>query len=199
MEILSLLDREAEPEEKSAGVRLPTIENFEYSASEARELMQRLFPHRRLVLSQFTFFNQVKIAVATGETFRRGRRCYRLLDLLSVGCVLALKEEGIPYKNIEAVPGMIQKNAQLIFELGPGCRLSGSGEQVGLNLPGRPLQGEEVLESFLDRSEDQLGQNQGIFWSFDLGLLAAQLRSIAEELREVVPGKDAAQLRIVAA
>ena len=68
----------------------------EFSASEIRQVLQGLFPHRRLVLSQFTFFNNIGVSLPTGETFRRGRRCYRLEDILSIATVLALKEEGIP-------------------------------------------------------------------------------------------------------
>ncbi len=76
----------------------------EYSASDIRKLLQQLFPQRRLVLSQFTFFSHRGVARATGETYRRGRRCYRLHDILSIASIIALKEEGIPLKNIRVDP-----------------------------------------------------------------------------------------------
>jgi DNA-binding transcriptional MerR regulator len=108
------------------------MSDFEYSATEIRKLLQGLFPHRRLVLSQFTFFNQIGIAKPTGSGFKRGRQCYRLEDLLSIATILALKEEGIPFKNIEVVPKIIQQNAARIFEIGEGCRLSGHGDAIVL-------------------------------------------------------------------
>lgn len=157
----------------------------EYTATEVRKLLHELFPQRRLVLSQFTFFNQTGVSKATGSTFRRGRRCYRLEDLLSIACILALKEEGIPYKNVEGLPALIQENASLIFALGEGCRLSGFGEQVTLKLKGEGSVN-EVLESFLAEGSQSL-----LFWSFDVGLLAHQLQAIAERQAMEVERKAA--------
>lgn len=152
------------------------MDYVEYSASEIRKVLQGLFPERRLVLSQFTFFNQVGVARPTGSSFRRGRRCYRLQDLLSIACILALKEEGIPYKNVEEVPALIQANADRIFELGTGCRLSGFGSRVALNLPGSPPD-TNALDTFLAPEGGTM-----LFWGFDVGFLALQLRQVAERL-----------------
>lgn len=179
MEILPFIEKRIQDLEASKPTEsyIPDmiLEQVEYSASESREIIQSLFPHRRLVLSQFTFFNQVGIARPSGSTFKRGRRCYRLLDLLSIACILALKEEGIPFKNIESVPQIVQNNSKQIFEMGPGCRLLGHGELVGLVLPGREDLGDDVMSSYLSSPSEKM-----IFWSFDLGLLAAQLRAVAE-------------------
>jgi hypothetical protein len=149
------------------------MEHPEYSATQIRKILQELFPSRRLVLSQFTFFNHSGVARATGETFRRGRRCYRLQDLLSIACVLALKEEGIPYKNVEQVPVIVQENSEKIFALGDGCRLSGFGDSVTLIFPREP-QENIALNNYISD-----GVGMMIFWSFNVGLLADQLRAIA--------------------
>ena len=149
------------------------MEHTEYSATQIRKMLQELFPQRRLVLSQFTFFNHAGVAKATGTTFRRGRRCYRLEDILSIACILALKEEGIPYKNVEQVPPLIQDNSEQIFALGDGCRISGFGDTVSLVIPGQ-AQENPALERYL---ADESGLM--LFWSFNVGLLAGQLRAIA--------------------
>jgi len=150
------------------------LANREYSASDIRRLLQELFPHRRLVLSQFTFFHQVGVSKPTGETSRRGRRCYRLQDVLSIACVLALKEEGIPLKNIEQVPRLVQENTDTIFRAGENCRLSGSGEVVTLQMPWD--EGINApLELLLTGQADS-----ALFWSFDVGLLSIQLGEIAQ-------------------
>lgn len=159
------------------------MENIEYSASEVRKILQQLFPQRRLVLSQFTFFNQIGIAKPSGETTRRGRRCYRLEDMLPIATVLALKEEGIPFKNIEAAPELIQNAAPKIFEHGSGCRLSGRGEKLLLQLPGHTKNENTPLEDLMQNPESSL-----LFWSFDIGLLA-------EQLTTVVTGYNAEQIR----
>ena len=164
----------------------------EYTASEIRKLLQAMFPHRRLVLSQFTFFNQVGVARPTGETFRRKRRCYRLADVLPIACVLQLKEEGIPLKNIEAVPALLQTHLQRIFKIGTGCRLTGYGSKISLSFPGEkaPL---DPLESFLgcdpsasvggsDTAEAEERAFCGLLWGFDVGLLAERLREVADAL-----------------
>ena len=151
------------------------LDGIEFSASEVRKVLQQLFPHRRLVLSQFTFFNQIGIARPSGETFRRGRRCYRVEDILPIACVLALKEEGIPFKNIEALPEMVHNAASKILSTGPGCRLSGMGEKINLTLPG--VENQAAITSL----EDLLNSTSGkIFWSFDIGILATQLQAVVE-------------------
>lgn len=145
----------------------------EYAASELRQMLQQLFPHRRLVLSQFTFFNHAGVAKPTGESFRRGRRCYRLEDVLSIACVLALKEEGIPLKNITTVPNLIQEASAEIFKVGSGYKLSGYGETVALVAPGASTENAALL-AYLDDSE-----GQKLFWTYDIGVLAQQLRQVA--------------------
>ena len=154
------------------------MEQLEYSASQIRKILQELFPRRRLVLSQFTFFNQVGVAKPTGVTFRRGRRCYRLEDLLSIACILALKEEGIPYKNVDQVPAILQAHAERIFASGHGCRLSGFGDIVNLVLPGEE-QSNAALLDYLSEDKEPI-----LFWSFDVGLLAEQLQAVAQRSRE---------------
>ncbi len=148
------------------------IKESEYSASDIRKILQQLFPQRRLVLSQFTFYNHAGVAVATGETFQRGRRRYRLSDLLPVACVLALKEEGIPLKNISAVPELLQKHAHRIFEEGKSCRISGFADTIVIENQEEPTDN-FALERFLNEaSKPQL------FWSYDVGVLANQLKQL---------------------
>ena len=150
------------------------MNGIEYSASEIRKILQQLFPQRRLVLSQFTFFNQIGVAHPSGNTFRRGRRCYRLEDILSIGCVLALKEEGIPLKNIKQVPALIQENSELIFRAGLNCRLYGYKDLISLKLP-QDSSAIEPLEIFLTEESPE----PKLFWSYDVGALAEQLRQIS--------------------
>lgn len=147
----------------------------EYSASEMRKLLQQLFPTRRLVLSQFTFYNQCGVAKPSGNTFKRGRRCYKLVDMLPIATVLALKEEGIPLKNIEEVPDLIREKAERIFQLGPNCRLFGHSGLAKLMLADERESDNPPLESLLDREDNK----PSLFWSFDIGLLARQLQSVA--------------------
>lgn len=151
------------------------MDSLEYSAIEIRTLLQELFPHRRLVLSQFTSFQHSGVAKATGATFRRGRRCYVLQDILPIACVLALKEEGIPYKNIEPLPALLQAHAEKIFAVGNGCLLSGFGDEISLVFPG-----ENTPNSALDLFLKTGGETMQLFWSFNVGLLADQLRQVAE-------------------
>ncbi|MFN8389208.1 MAG: hypothetical protein U0136_02825 [Bdellovibrionota bacterium] len=148
----------------------------EYTATELRRLLQELFPHRRLVLSQFTFFNQVGVARPTGETFRRKRRCYRLVDILSIACVLSLKEQGIPLKNIGPVPALVQERSLEIFQNGRGCRLSGMGDAVHLQVPGS-AETNSALDRLLSNPEQA-----SLFWAFDVGELAEQLCTTVERL-----------------
>lgn len=150
----------------------------EYSASEVRKLLQRLFPHRRLVLSQFTYYNQCGVAKPLGNSYRRGRRCYRLMDVLPIASVLALKEEGIPLKNIEALPPLIHDNLERIFDAGPNTRLHGYGQDIVLLFPGEEAPN-VALQSFLTEF-----QSPSLYWSFDVGLLARQLQALSVESLE---------------
>lgn len=158
----------------------------EFSASEIRRILQKVFPQRRLVLSQFTFFNQIGIAKPTGATFRRGRRCYRLEDLLSIASVLALKEEGIPFKNIEGLPILLQEHADQIFAIRKGCKVSGFAGIIDLELPGVKKE-TRALEAFLTEPS-----RSSLFWSYEVGLLA-------EQLFEIASNKDIADRESVAA
>ena len=148
------------------------MENLEYSASEIRRILQQLFPQRKLVLSQLTFFNQVGVSRPTGETFRRGRRCYRLTDILPIACVLALKEQGISLKSIAAVPKLIQEKAGEILSHGPAYRLLGFGQSIEFITHGKTS--EVVLQEFLESSSEP----KVLFWSYDVGLLAQQLKEV---------------------
>lgn len=150
------------------------MDNIEYSANEIRVLLQDIFPNRQLVLSQFTFFNQIGVSRPTGVTFKRGRRCYRLEDILSIACVIALKEEGIPFKNIEHLPAIIQENVEDIFFYGPGCRVSGFGDFVFLKFPYTENE-TQTFSRFLNSSS----VNLALFWSYDLGELAWRLKEAA--------------------
>lgn len=145
------------------------MEAMEYSASEIRKILQQLFPQRRLVLSQFTFYNHCGVAKPTGDTFRRGRRRYRLPDILPIACVLALKEEGIPLKNISLLPTLVQECAEKIVGSGESCKLSGYGEHIHIENG----TANTALEAFLLNTD-----GTHIFWSYDVGLLAKQLKNI---------------------
>ena len=146
-------------------------EQPEFNASEVRQVLQELFPTRKLVLSQFTFFNHAGVGRPSGEKFRRGRRCYQAQDLLPIAVVLALKEQGIPNKNIGKVPALIQENSQKIFDLGAGTRVSGFGDAVSLNFIGEFLE-DAALDAML------ASDTQGLFWSFDVGSLAQDINRI---------------------
>jgi hypothetical protein len=149
--------------------------NTEYSATEVRWMLQQLFPQRKLVLSQLTFFNQSGVGRPTGSTFRRGRRCYKLTDVLPIACVLALKERGIPLKNISPLPGLIQSYAQRIFSDPRGCQLSGYGLEVSLVMPGESLEN-TALDAFLKASEE----TPYLFWNYDIAPLIGRLFEAAE-------------------
>lgn len=159
------------------GVGASECSTSEYSATELRRILQELFPHRRLVLSQFTFYNQVGVARPTGETFRRKRRCYRLLDILPIACIIALKEQGIPLKNIASVPGLVQEHSRDIFNTGRGCRLSGMGDTIHLHIPGR----NDVAGALANLLESE-GDVPTLFWGFDVGELSEQLSEVVARL-----------------
>ena len=152
--------------------------SVEYSTSDIQKLLQELFPSRRLVLSQFTFYTQCGVAKPTGNTFKRGRRCYRLTDILSIACVLALKEEGIPLKNIGNAPQMIQDSAEKIFELGPSCKLAGCGDEIMLIVPGETSEPNFPLEKLLGDGQPSL------FWMYDVGVLARRIEDVASVKEE---------------
>ena len=156
------------------------MKETEYSASQIRKILQQLFPQRRLVLSQFTLFNHIGVARPTGTTSRRGRRCYRLEDILSIASVLMLKEEGIPLKNVEGLPALVQENADRIFATGPGVRLAGCGAALSLRFPGESWS-DSALESYLG-----IEGRAPLFWGYDIGLLSSQLQSIARGEYEAI-------------
>ena len=180
-------EREISLRESIDAASQPGSDDLEYAASEIRRILQGLFPQRRLVLSQFTFFNQVGVAKPTGSTFRRGRRCYRLEDVLSIACILSLKEEGIPLKNIESVPALIQEHAERIFRAGIGTRLSGYGSEISLSYAFEE-KNQAPLDALLSSENDHL-----LFWSIDVGLLAAQLRAVAQDALRPDEEKDDVQ------
>lgn len=151
----------------------------EFSATEVRDLLIRIFPYRKLVLSQFTLFNHRGVFQATGSSFKRRRRCYRLQDLLSISCILALKEKGIQLKNISVVPQLIQQNTERIFDFSSRSLLTGFGSSVSLKFD-QEVNSSPELELFLSGAGDP-----ALFWSFDLTDLARQLvEAAAAEARE---------------
>jgi hypothetical protein len=145
----------------------------EYSACEIRRILQALFPNRRLVLSQFTFFNQIGLAKATGNELRRGRRCYTLENILPIAAVLALKEEGIPFKNLGDVHNAIHDKLDKIFDASETSLLMGYGDCVRLNIASESTP--------MDPLDLMLGSTNSpsLFWCFNLGVLAQQLITIA--------------------
>ena len=153
----------------------------EYSAIEIRGILQALFPERRLVLSQFTYYLHAGVSNPSGETIRRKRRCYRLEDLLPIAVVLYLKEQGIPLKNINNAPQIVQDNSAYIFSRGQGCRLSGFADQISLFIPGVSANRESsALNAFLEDSL-QSSEARRLFWSVDVGLIAEQLIDAASK------------------
>ena len=104
--------------------------------------------------------------------------------MLPIALVLALKEEGIPFKNIEVVPDLIRSKASQILKMGPGSRVSGQGETIGLSLA------EE--EDTVPALEELLKEGSvKFFWSFDVGILATQLQAVVEiYLRDLQQGQD---------
>ena len=157
---------------------------MEYTASDLRALMKDLFPHRSLVLSQFTLFCRSGVSSATGSSFKRGRRCFRLEDLLPMAAVVALKEEGVSLSAVPSLPSLVRENAPDIFEFGAGCRLFFCSGLLSLFMPGLSAPGSSVaafrnacgsaLESFLDGSAGPV-----FCWGFDIGLLAERLLEVA--------------------
>jgi hypothetical protein len=151
----------------------------EYTASQIRKLLQQLFPHRKLVLSQFTFFCHAGVSSPSGEQVKRGRRCFKLPDILPMAALLGVKEEGIPYKNVEGLPQLVRENSERIFQSGPGVLLSGYSEKLSLIFPGDTWQGSAV-DDFLNHEITAPGEEK-LFWSYDVGELARQLLVVAHE------------------
>ena len=139
-----------------------------------RKILQTLFPQRRLVLSQFTFFNHAGVAKPTGSLFRRGRRCYRLEDILPIAAVLALKEEGIPLKNLGQAPQKIQENLAEIFRTGSQVLLNGFGSVISLQLNGQAGTSDAALDAFLNADTER----PQLFWSYNVSDLARQLLAV---------------------
>ena len=151
--------------------------NREYCASEVRVILQELFPDRSLVLSQFTFFNHMGIARPTGTSHKRKRRCYRLSDVLPMATVLALKEEGIPLKNIGNAPTLIQEHLLAIENSFQAVLLSGFGESISLSI-GTDTYGTEIspIDALLNTNENK----STLFWSFDISALYRDIIAISE-------------------
>lgn len=152
----------------------------EYSTAEVRNLMLEIFPHRKLVLSQFTFFQQVGVITPTGCTQKRGRKCFRLTDLLSLVAVLELKERGIALKGIEQVPSMIRNQIEEVFKLDTTWRLSGYKGHCSLK---NEDQTDDALNAFLS-DNNSCGK---LFWSIDLSMLASKLLEVRDlqDLRDL--------------
>lgn len=163
-------------EDTSDGVKLTYFNDIEFTATQLRDILLRMFPYRRLVLSQFTFFNQEGVISASGGRFRRGRRCYVLEDILPAATVLALKERGIPLKSIQGLPALIRPKSREIFlhaEHQVAAKVCGFGTSVSLQLAGdRP--GAPELEKLLCENADVK-----LFWSFNVSSLAGQLMKAA--------------------
>jgi len=158
------------------------IEALELNASGVRKVLQSIFPLRRLVLSQFTLYNQLGITIPTGMTFSRGRRCYKLKDLLPVALILALKEQGIPNKNLENLPTLVQSELDNIFSLGKGCLVSGFNEVLNLSLLGVPSEDKALSEMLLFNNSNISANSYPIYWSYDVGYLSEDLRRVAKSI-----------------
>ncbi len=151
----------------------------EFTACEIRKVLQQLFPHRQLVLSQFTFYNQIGVAKPSGSSFRRGRRCYAAGDIVPIATVLALKEEGIPLKSIGDAPLRIQQHIAKIYYQNRQTNLMGFGNTISLSIEGESND-TTALDAFLSDPTRRL-----LFWNFDVSALAQQIRSIVNgEVRE---------------
>lgn len=165
-----------QPINRAGALKMTTSSIFsvEYNATEMRELLVQLFPYRRLVLSQFTFFSNEGMVEATGQTLRRGRRCYRITDILPMVCIFALKERGIPLKNIKELPQAIRENIDLIFNREHQARIFGYGNSVSL-LFDQDCRSSEELKCFLSDNN-----SHNLYWMYNLSELAANLLRVAE-------------------
>jgi len=151
----------------------------EFNASGVRRIIQEMFPMRKLVLSQFTLYYHMGVATPSGENYKRGRRCYRLYDLLPIALVLILKEQGIPNKNIGHMPKVISEKAEEIFEVGRGVRISGFKEVCHLAFPEEKGRDRALLSML----EDDISSGvQDLYWSYDVGYLASELVRLATRI-----------------
>ena len=163
---------------------------LEFTATDVRKIIQKVYPSRRLVLSQFTFFNDAGISSPTGTQMVRGRGCYRLHDLLPIATVIALKDRGITYKKIQQLPSLIQQHSHQIFKIGAGCRVNGFGSNIEISIPGLSTisctDNKSSSESTIDQFIASLDSNKssGLYWSLDIGKLASDLQMFASELFE---------------
>lgn len=157
---------------------------LEFNASGVRRIIQDMFPARKLVLSQFTLYHQIGVSRPSGENFKRGRRCYRLYDLLPIALVLVLKEQGIPNKNIGNMPALISDHAEAIFESGQGVRVSGFKEVCHLSFPESSLSSkpeDSALLAMLLEDPSNSGI-QDLYWSYDIGYLSSELIRVASRI-----------------
>ena len=144
----------------------------EYTTCEIRKFLQQLFPHRQLVLSQFTFYNHIGVSKPSGSSFKRGRRCYKASDVLPIVVILALKEEGIPLKNLGDAVSKIQENISKIFDEGKATRLMGFGSHISLNIEGE-INDTSAVDAFLADPAKKM-----LFWNIDVAALAADLCAV---------------------
>jgi DNA-binding transcriptional MerR regulator len=151
------------------------LNTSEFTASEARIILQELFPARKLVLSQLTFFNQSGVSIPSGANIKRGRRCYRVYDLLPIALVLALKEQGIPNKNVARVPALIQAHLNEIFSSKEACQISGIDDIVYLSLPGSHAPDEAIVKLLY-------GSSVHFFWSYDAAYLSKEIIRVTNRL-----------------
>ena len=162
---------------KRARVRKGSARRFsavEYTASDVQCILQEIFPRRKLVLSQLTLFSQNGVCIPTGSSFRRGRRCYVLQDVLPAVCVLALKEEGIPFKNISFLPQLIRNSAELIMQAGCGVRITGCGNAVSLVVNGNWMENVSI-DALINEAN-----NTHLFWSCDASALGSRLVQVSQ-------------------
>ncbi len=156
---------------------------LEFTASGVRRIIQDMFPTRKLVLSQFTLYHQIGLSKPSGDNFKRGRRCYRLYDLLPIALVLVLKEQGIPNKNIGNLPKLISGHAEQIFNQGRGVRVSGYKEVCNLSLLDESHGLGEDIALLAMLAEDPISSGvQDLYWSYDIGYLASELIRVASRI-----------------
>ncbi len=172
------------------------IEALELNASGVRRILQEIFPLRRLVLSQFTLYNQLGITIPSGKTYSRGRRCYKVRDLLAVALILALKEQGIPNKNLENLPSLIHSEVDNIFSLGRGSIVSGFDNALSLRLLGSQTN-DGALSEMLDFDKNKyhavnptLAPSYPIYWAYDVGYLSEDLIKVSKTLYSTLINLD---------
>ena len=148
--------------------------NREFTASEVREILVRLFPHRRCVLSQLTLFSQMGIAKPSGVSVVRKRTCYVLADVLNIACIFDLKERGISLSEMGDLPAQIRNFAStILFDKVPQCIAAGFGNAVSLDF------GDRALESLPMKLMLEENSGAGFFWSYDVTSIAKELLAVA--------------------